>query len=121
MDVRAALAASALFPLLALAGCAAPARTVAPPAEMPPAETPAAAAAAAEPAACPVPAFRVDGRVRRDLETEAPLFVARSGDIARRAPRFHPDGSVARDPESGAPLYEEVAAGCVVRVLVLLP
>jgi hypothetical protein len=119
MDVRAALAASALFPLLALAGCAAPACTVAPPAETPAAETP--AAAAAEPAVCPVPAFGVDGRVRRDLDTEAPLFVARSGDIALRAPRFRPDGSVARDPESGAPLYEEVAAGCVVRVLVLLP
>ena len=68
-----------------------------------------------------VPSFSSDGRVRRDLETGAPLFVASAGSLEARAPRFNPDGTVARDPETGAPIYEEVSAGEVVRVLVATP
>jgi hypothetical protein len=68
-----------------------------------------------------VPAFRCDGRLRRDVDTDAPLFLAPSAVTASRAPRFHDDGAVCRDPETGAPLYEEVSGGEVVRVLVSRP
>jgi hypothetical protein len=68
-----------------------------------------------------VPAFSSDGRLRRDLETGAPVYVAAARSLAARAPRFEADGCVSRDPESGAPLYEEVASGEVVRVFVALP
>jgi hypothetical protein len=66
-----------------------------------------------------VPAFYADGRVRRDLATDAPLFTAPAEALAALAPRFNDDGTVCRDPESGTPLYEEVCCGEVVRVLVL--
>ena len=68
-----------------------------------------------------VPSFSSDGRVRRDLETGAPLFVVATGSLEARAPRFNTDGTVARDPETAAPIYEEVSAGEVVRVLVATP
>jgi len=71
--------------------------------------------------ACAVPAFGCDGRVKRDLPTDAPLFVARSEALAGRAPRFEDDGTVARDPETGLPLYEERVGGVVARVFVALP
>ncbi len=67
-----------------------------------------------------VPAFCADGRVRRDIATDAPLFVAAPGSLSARAPRFNDDGTVCRDPETGSPLHEEVAGGEVVRGLVLL-
>ena len=105
-SLPALLAASAL---LAVAGCASPAADDALPCCG--RECPAAAALA--------PAFREDGRVRRDLDTGAPLFTADPSALPARAPRFHPDGSVARDVASGAPLFEEMSGGTVVRVLVL--
>ena len=67
------------------------------------------------------PVFGPDGRLRRDLETGAPVFVTSAGDFASRAPRFNGDGTVARDPESGLPIYEDVSAGEVVRVVVATP
>ena len=74
-----------------------------------------------EPVSCGVPAFCADGRLRRDVLTEAPLFTACAADVEARAPRFHDDGTVARDLETGAPVYEERLDGAVVRVLVVLP
>jgi hypothetical protein len=65
-----------------------------------------------------VPDFCPDGRLRRDLLTDAPLFVAAPASLASQAPRFNDDGSVCRDSATGAPLYEDVAEGKVVRVLV---
>jgi len=102
-----ALLSLAAFPLFA--GCMSAAPSCAPGAV----ET-----ASAEDA---VPCFCRDGRVRRDLETDAPLFAARGEALAALAPRFNGDGSVARDPETGAPLYEEVSGGLVARVLVAMP
>ena len=103
-------AAMLAFAAVALAGCASPA--------------PCDRGTAADPVlsldAC-VPAFCPDGRLRRDIATDAPLFVARAVAMASRAPRFNDDGTVGRDPETGAPLYEDVAGGEVVRVLVALP
>ena len=66
-----------------------------------------------------VPSFCADGRLRRDLATDAPLFTAPADALAARAPRFNDDGTVCRDSESAAPLYEDVSGGEVVRVLVL--
>ncbi len=65
-----------------------------------------------------VPAFCPDGRLRRDVATDAPVFVAAGLEVAARAPRFNDDGTVGRDSETGSPLYEEVSDGHVVRVLV---
>jgi hypothetical protein len=90
---------------LLLAGCA----SAPPPAEPAPSIT-----------AC-VPAFCADGRFRRDILTDAPLFEAPAESLARRAPRFNGDGTVGRDLETGAPLYDEVSGGEVVRVFVLVP
>jgi hypothetical protein len=66
-----------------------------------------------------VPVFCPDGRLRRDVTTDAPVFGADRSIRVSRAPRFNADGSVCRDPETGAPLYDEVAEGRVVRVLVV--
>ncbi len=68
-----------------------------------------------------VPAFSCDGRVRRDLDTGAPLFVAAAESLASRAPRFTAEGAIARDLETGAPMYDVIASGEVVRVLVSMP
>lgn len=98
----------------ALAACAAPSN--------PREEYPALDVAAVEAASpCGTPAFSADGRLRRDVLTEAPLFTAHAADVQARAPRFNDDGTVARDPETGAPVYEELRDGAVVRVLVVLP
>ena len=67
-----------------------------------------------------VPCFSCDGRVRRDVETGAPMFCAGSNVVGDLAPRFNADGTVARDPETGSPLYDETRSGVVSRVLVPL-
>lgn len=90
--------------LISLAGCAAPAASG--PSDM------------VDDLRC-VPSFCADGRLRRDLATDAPLFLAPAEALAARAPRFNDDGSVCRDSESATPLYEDVSGGEVVRVLVL--
>lgn len=114
------LALSSLFPLGVLSGCASaagPSRDELAGASAPAScAPPLGAACAAIPC---VPAFTPDGRLRRDVITDAPLFVAAHSSLASRAPRFNDDGSVCRDPESGALLYEDVAGGRVVRVLVV--
>lgn len=107
---NAARAALVLAALPLLAGCSLFSPACAP------AVAPCEAAASGE-----VPCFGLDGRLRRDLETDAPVFAARPEALAARAPRFNDDGSVARDPESGAPLYEELRGGLVARVLVAMP
>jgi hypothetical protein len=65
-----------------------------------------------------VPSFCPDGRLRRDVATDAPMFVVPGPDVAALAPRFNDDGTVCRDTETGSPLYEEVSDGQVVRVIV---
>ena len=95
------LAAAGLF---LLAGCAAPSSP--------------APAGPVDDLAC-VPSFGADGRVRRDVATDAPLFVAPAESLAARCPRFNDDGTVCRDAETGDVLYEEVSGGEVVRVLLL--
>jgi len=94
---------------LLLAGCAS-----ATPGEGPPCAAPSSITAC-------VPAFCADGRHRRDILTDAPLFEASAESLAARAPRFNGDGTVGRDLATGAPLYDEVAGGEVVRVFVLVP
>jgi len=108
------VAAILLAAALAVAGCASPGSQGRDPTWCPIPDSRVGAAPSAS------PCFALDGSVRRDAATGAPVFLAPRETAAAVAPRFNADGTVARDPGTGAPVAEEKAEGRVVRVLVLV-